>query len=201
VTGAVGPLNPTIPGYDFGSPSSAQSPISLEDLANLEQTLGWTGEDEQRLRKHIELFRSQAERMVDTWRAVIAAQPHLWQWFAGPDGKPDDTYKAAVKRRFVQWVVDVATRPHDQAWLNYQEEIGLRHTPEKKNKTDGRHTPAYVPLRYLLAFLPVVTNVQQFFDPAIADPEDRTALERSWTKAVHLHITLWSRPYTREGLF
>jgi hypothetical protein len=194
-------LNTTIPGYDFGSPATAQSPISLEDLANLEQTLGWTREDEQRLRKHTELFRQQAEHMVDAWRAVIAAQPHLARWFAGPDGKPDDTYKAAVKRRFVQWVVDVCTRPHDQAWLNYQEEIGLRHTPEKKNKADGRHTPAFVPLRYLLAFIPVVTNVQQFFDPAIADPGERAALERAWTKAVHLHITLWSRPYTREGLF
>jgi hypothetical protein len=201
VTGATGPLNTTIPGYDFGSPASAQSPISLEDLAHLEQTLGWTGEDEQHLRKHAELFRSQAERMVDAWRGVIAAQPHLSKLFAGPDGKPDDTYKAAVKRRFVQWVVDVATRPHDQAWLNYQEEIGLRHTPEKKSKTDGRHTPAFVPLRYLLAFIPVVTNVKQFFDPAIADPEERAALERAWTKAVHLHVTLWSRPYTREGLF
>jgi hypothetical protein len=201
MTGPDGPLNTTIPGYDFGSRAGAQSPISLEELANLEQTLGWTSEDEQRMRTHSELFRSQAERMVDSWRAVIAAQPHLSSWFFGPDGKPDDAYKAAVKRRFVQWVVDVATRPHDQTWLNYQEEIGLRHTPEKKNKTDGAHTPAYVPLRYLLAFIPVVTNMQQFFDPAIPDREERVALERSWTKAVHLHVTLWSRPYTHEGLF
>jgi hypothetical protein len=201
VNDATGSLNTTIPGYDFGSRASAESPVSLEELANLEQTLGWTSEDEQRLRKHGELFRSQAERMVDSWRAVIAAQPHLSSWFFGPDGKPDDAYKAAVKHRFVQWVVDVATRPHDQTFLNYQEEIGLRHTPEKKNKTDGAHAPAYVPLRYLLTFLPVVTNVQQVFDPAIPDREERVALERSWTKAVHLHVTLWSRPYTREGLF
>jgi hypothetical protein len=201
VTGAAEPLNTPVPGYDFGSLASAQSPISLEDLAHLEQTLGWTIEDEQRLRRHSELFRSQAQRMVDTWRAVIAAQPHLSRWFAGPDGKPDDAYKAAVKRRFVQWVVDVATRPHDQTWLNYQEEIGLRHTPDKKNKTDSSHAPPVVPLRYLLAFVPVVTNVQQFFNPAIADPEERAALEQAWTKAVHLHVTLWSRPYTRDGLF
>jgi Protoglobin len=201
MTGVSGPLNTPISGYDFGSPAGAQSPISLEALAHLEQTLGWTSEDEQQLRRHSELFRSQAERMVDTWRAVIAAQPHLSSLFAGADGRPDDAYKAAVKRRFVQWVVDVATRLHDRTWLNYQEEIGLRHTPEKKNKTDGAHTPAFVPLRYLLAFIPVVTNVQQFFDPAISDREERAALERAWTKAVHLHVTLWSRPYTREGLF
>jgi len=190
-----------IPGYGFGSAEAAQSPLSMEDLLHLEQTLGWTSEDEQRLRKHAELFRSQAEQMIDSWRAVIARQPHLSQWFAGPDGKPDEEYKAGVKRRFVQWVVDVATRPHDRAWLNYQEEIGLRHTPAKKNKADGGHTPSLVPLRYLLAFVPVVTDVRRFLEAAIADPAELTAVERAWTKAVHLHVTLWSRPYTREGLW
>jgi hypothetical protein len=190
-----------IPGYGFGSAEAAQSPLSMEDLLHLEQTLGWTSEDEQRLRKHAELFRSQAEQMIDSWRAVIARQPHLSQWFAGPDGKPDEEYKAGVKRRFVQWVVDVVTRPHDRAWLNYQEEIGLRHTPAKKNKADGGHTPSLVPLRYLLAFVPVVTDVRRFLEAAIADPAELTAVERAWTKAVHLHVTLWSRPYTREGLW
>ena len=190
-----------IPGYGFGSAEAAQSPLSMEDLLHLEQTLGWTSEDEQRLRKHAELFRSQAEQMIDSWRAVIARQPHLSQWFAGPDGKPDEEYKAGVKRRFVQWVVDVVTRPHDRAWLNYQEEIGLRHTPAKKNKADGGHTPSLVPLRYLLAFVPVVTDVRRFLEAAIADPAELTAVEQAWTKAVHLHVTLWSRPYTSEGLW
>jgi hypothetical protein len=190
-----------IPGYGFGSAEAAQSPLSMEDLLHVEQALGWTSEDEQRLRNHAELFRSQAEQMIESWRAVIARQPHLSQWFAGPDGKPDEEYKAGVKRRFVQWVVDVATRPHDRAWLNYQEEIGLRHTPAKKNKADGGHTPPLVPLRYLLAFVPVVTDVRRFLEAAIADPAELTAVEQAWTKAVHLHVTLWSRPYTREGLW
>ncbi len=125
-----------IPGYDFGSVKSAHSPVSAEELRQLEQTLGWTAGDEPLLRKHAALFEAQAEDMVDSWRAVIGSQSHLAQWFLAPDGKPDDEYKAAVKRRFVRWVIDVATRPHDRAWLDYQEEIGLRHTPEKKNKTD-----------------------------------------------------------------
>ena len=192
---------PNIPGYDFGSPDSAQSPLSMEELRQLEQTVGWTGEDAQILRKHVGLFQSQAEKMVDSWRAVIGAQPHLSHWFTGPDGKPDDEYKARVKARFVQWVIDVATRPHDQEWLNYQEEIGLRHTPEKKNKTDGRATPPVVPLRYLLGFIPVVADIHAFTEPVIADPIERTAVERAWMKAVHLHVALWSRPYTREGLW
>ena len=99
------------PGYDFGTRQSAESPLTDEDLRNLEQTIGWTNDDRNILLKHSALFQQQAEPMVDSWRSVIGAQPHLAHWFLGPDGKPDDDYKARVKRRFVQWVVDVATRP------------------------------------------------------------------------------------------
>jgi len=188
-------------GYDFGSTTTAVSPVSSEDLHNLEQTVGWTSDDELVLKKYADLFRAQAEPMVDSWRAVIGKQAHLSQWFVGPDGNPDDEYKARVKRRFVQWVIDAVTRPHDRAWLNYQEEIGLRHTPEKKNKTDARHTPPLVPLRYLLAFVPVVTEIRTFLEASVSDLQELAALERAWTKTVHLHITLWARPYTREGLW
>ena len=195
------PHKSSIAGYDFGSERSAKSPVSAEELRHLEKTLGWTGDDALLLRKHAALFESQAETMVDSWREIIGSQPHLAKWFFTPEGKPDDEYKVAVKRRFVQWVVDVATRPHDRVWLDYQEEIGLRHTPEKKNMTDNRHTPPWVPLRYLLTFVPVVTPVRQFFERAITDRAELEAIERAWIKAVHLHVTLWTRPYSRDGLW
>src|SRR5437899_1747916 len=82
--------------------------------------------------------------------ARIAAHPELARWLFDPSGTPDEAYKAAVKKRFVQWVRDTCMRPRDQAWLDYQEEIGLRHTPAKKNQTDSVHTPPVVPLRYLI---------------------------------------------------
>ncbi len=192
---------PVIPGYDYGTHMSAVSPVSEEDLRLLEQTVGWTESDAGLLRKHAGLIRGEAEHMVDSWRSVIGEQPHLAKWFFGPDGKPDDEYKARVKRRFVQWVIDVAVRRHDRDWLNYQEEIGLRHTPAKKNATDGSHTPAMVPLRYLLAFIPVVLPIRKFFASAIRDEEELKNLENAWAKAVLLHITLWSRPYAAEGLW
>jgi hypothetical protein len=201
MTGSSTPHDSEIAGYDFGSAQSAKSPVSAEELLQLEQTLGWTAHDAQLLRKHALLFEMQAEKMVDAWRAVIGAQPHLAKWFFAPNGEPDDEYKAAVKRRFVQWVIDVATRPHDQAWLDYQEEIGLRHTPDKKNKTDRRQTPPLVPLRYLLAFIPVVTPVRHFFESAVNDRAEVDAIERAWTKAIHLHVTLWTRPYSRDGFW
>jgi len=189
-----------IHGYDYGKRNVARSPVTLEELRQLEATVGWSEEGAQVLKRYGNIFHENAERMVDTWRAVIGSQPHLAKWFFAPDGNPDEAYKAAVKNRFVQWVRDVATRPHDQAWLDYQEEIGLRHIPAKKNKTDGAQTPNVVPLRYVLAFVPVVTISTRKFFAAVPDG-DREKLEDAWTKAVQLHVTLWSRAYTKEELW
>ncbi len=191
----------SIPGYDFGTAKSATAPVSEEDLRHLEEAAGWSAADARLMAKHADLFRRQAEPMVDSWRAVIGKQKHLAHWFTKPDGTPDDDYKASVKRRFVQWVVDVPTRPHDREWLNYQFEIGLRHTPAKKNKTDGAHTPPVVPFRYLMGFIPVVIPVKSFFRDAIQDDDELDNLQRAWTKAVLLHVTLWSRAYVDGELW
>ncbi len=191
-----------IAGYDYGTSRAARSPVTPDELRALEASVGWTQADAASLRAAAEVLCPQAEAMVDSWRAEIARQPHLVQWFFAPDGKPDDRYRAAVKRRFVQWVTDACTRPHDQAWLDYQEEIGLRHTPARKNRTDGTHTPNVVPLRYLLTFVaPVVLSVRRFLDGHEFSAAEIDGICQAWTKAVLLHVVLWSRPYVREGLW
>jgi hypothetical protein len=189
-----------IHGYDFGKRMVAPSPVTLQELREIEATVGWSDEDARALARHAAIFDSHAEEMVDTWRAVIGSQPHLAKWFFSPDGKPDEAYKAGVKKRFVQWVRDVVSRPHDQAWLDYQEEIGLRHTPAKKNKTEGTHTPDVVPMRYLLAFVPVVTMSTRKFFAGVPEGE-RQRLEDAWTKTVQLHVVLWARAYAKDALW
>lgn len=111
----------SIPGYDYGAPTSAISPVARIELTQLEETIGWTSADADVLSRHADLFRAKAEEMVDSWRAIIGSQPHLAHWFVKPDGMADEQYKASVKRRFVRWVIDVAVRPHDRDWLNYQQ--------------------------------------------------------------------------------
>ena len=81
MTGSSTPHDSEIAGHDFGSAHSAKSPVSAEELLQLEQTLGWTAHDAQLLRKHAPLFEAKAEEMVDSWRAIIGAQPHLAKWF------------------------------------------------------------------------------------------------------------------------
>jgi len=191
-----------IPGYTYGSTATSHSPVSIEELRKLEAAVGWTEDDAQWLRAAGAILIPQAESMVDSWRAVIGSQPHLLASFLDPEGIPDDQYKSAVKRRFVQWVSDVCLRPHDQAWLDYQEEIGLRHTPAKKNKTDHRHTPPVVPQRYLLGFSAIViTSVGQFLANGTSSRDDMDRTQQAWTRAVLLCITLWSRAYAADGLW
>ena len=192
----------TIPGYDSGTGRVSRSPVTLEELAQLKKAAGLNEEDHYYLSLAGEVLAGQAEDMVSAWRARIGANEHLAKWFQKPDGQPDDRYKAAVKPRFVQWVIDTCTRPYDQAWLDYQEEIGLRHTPEKKNATDHGSAPPLVPLRYVVAFTSVViTTAREFLGNQGHSPERIEHMHAAWTKAVLLSVALWSRPCTKGGLW
>jgi hypothetical protein len=182
--------------------NSAKSNWTLEELARLKTAAGLNEEDHYYLSLAGQVLADQADEMVNAWRARIGANEHLAHWFQKPDGQPDDRYKAAVKPRFVQWVIDTCTRPYDQAWLDYQEEIGLRHTPEKKNATDQAGAPPLVPLRYLVAFTSVIiTTTREFLGNQGHSPEQIEQMHAAWTKAVLLSVALWSRPFTKPGLW
>src|SRR4051794_21949025 len=80
------PQEGTIPGYDFGQPGVARSPITLDELREIEAAAGWTDDDARILQRHGDLFKRNAEQMVGDWRNVIASQPHLAKWFTTADG-------------------------------------------------------------------------------------------------------------------
>ncbi|MBV9269142.1 MAG: hypothetical protein JO061_23435 [Acidobacteriaceae bacterium] len=194
--------NVHIPGYDFGSKSLPPSPISLEELRALEQACGFDNNAREQLRKAAVVLAPHAEDLVDKWRSIIAQHAEMKQVFFGPDGQPDETYKAAVKKRFVQWVIDACEREHDQAWLDYQQEIGKRHTPAKKNQTDAAHTGDVVPLRYLIAFSAVVsTTIRPILDDAEYSTFEKAEIQDAWTKSMLLHLALWTQPYVAACLW
>lgn len=189
-----------IAGYTYGTRDVAESPVSLEELEQLKQTVALTDEDLRYLRMAGDLLDGQEHEVIDKWRGIIGSQPHLAHYFVAPDGEPDDTYKARVKERFARWVLDVCRRPLDRDWLNYQHEIGLRHTHLKKNQTDNAATPPQLPLRYLIAFSAVVNDtIKPFLANADNSVEEIEAMHRAWCKAVTLTVTLWSRPYLAES--
>ena len=189
-----------IPGYDYGAKEMPHSPVSIDELERLKQTATLTKEDEAALRRAGDILEDQTEEIINTWRNVIGKTPHLAYYFTDRTGKPDENYKERVKARFKQWVVDTCRRPYDQKWLDYQHEIGLRHTHLKKNATEHAATPPHIPFRYVMAFTAVINDtIEPFLAGKGNDPDEVERMHRAWRKAVVLHVTLWSRAYLAES--
>jgi hypothetical protein len=190
----------TIHGYTYGTEQVAKSPVSLEDLALLKAATMFTEEDERYLRMAGEVLADQIDEILDLWYGWVGSHPHLVYYFSGPDGQPDPRYLQAVRERFGQWILDTCNRPHDQAYLDYAHEIGLRHHRTKKNQTDGVQSVPHIPLRYLIAFIyPIGSTIKPFLARKGHSPEEVEKMHQAWFKAVVLQVALWSYPYAKEG--
>ncbi|MCC7107190.1 MAG: protogloblin ApPgb [Chloroflexi bacterium] len=187
-----------IPGYTYGTPAVAPSPVTLAELERLKRTAQLDAEDERYLRLAGEVLADQVDAVLDRWRGVTSSEQHLAVLSAGPDGQPNPVYAEASRPRFGRWILDSCLRPYDQAWLDYQQEIGLRHHPTRKNQTDGVESAPRVPLRYLIAFSAVIVNtVRPFLAAKGHSAEDVEAMHRAWCKSVMIQLALWSRPFAR----
>jgi len=193
-----------VPGYTYGTGEVARSPLSLEDLDLLERTVLFTEEDKEYLRMAGDVLEGQTDQILDLWYGFVGDNPHLLYYFSNVETEePDSEYLARVRERFGWWILDTCRRPYDQEWLDYQHEIALRHTRDKKNETDRAYdTPDYIPLRYLVAFIyPITATIKPFLANGGHDPKEVDKMHDAWFKSVVLQVTLWSQPYAKEGDF
>ena len=192
-----------IAGYEFGTRSVERSPLSLEDLDLLKETVLFGEEDEEHLRMAGDVLEDQVEDVLDVWYGFVGDHPHLVRYFSDAEGRPDTEYLGRVRGRFGQWILDTCRRPYDQEWLDYQQEIALRHTRDKKNQTDGAYeTPDHIGLRYMVAFIyPITATIKPFLAKKGHSAEDVDKMHQAWFKSVVLQVTLWSYPYVKNGDF
>jgi hypothetical protein len=185
-----------IPGYTYGTDDAATSPLTLADLGRLQEVAWLTPDDQQALREAAGILAGQAGEMVTAWRARLGDLPFMRAYSGHPDSTPNPDYGAATKPRFDRFIIDACTRPLDQDWLNYQHEIGLRHTRARKNLTDHADSLDHIPLRYLLAFTAVViTTARDYLAATGAPPGQVDRMHAAFTKSVLLHVTVWTRAY------
>jgi len=194
---------PAIPGYTLGTSNVARSPLSDEDFALLKQTVLLGEDDVRSLRLAGEVLDDQIEAVLDVWYGFVGSHPHLVYYFSGADGKPNMDYLGGVRRRFGQWIRDTCAANYDRAWLDYQYEIGLRHTSAKKGKTDGVASAAQsINLRYLIAFIvPITATIKPFLAKKGHSAAEVEAMYTAWFKSITLQITLWSEPYVAPSTF
>ncbi len=184
-------------GYTFGSNDVPPSPISMAELANLKISVGWTTEDHQYLQMAGEVLTGQTKELVEHWRSgIIAGIPHLARHSRTPEGEAIPAYLAKSNLRFQQWILDTCFRPYDQAWLNYQQEIAIRHTSIKKNHTDGVRSTPYVPLPDIIAFAMVMNQtVKPYLAAKGNTPDEVEKMHTAWCRSMQLQLALWTKPY------
>jgi protoglobin len=192
-----------IPGYDYGTDTVSKSPISMEEWEELKKSALFSEEDIVYLRLSEDVLADQVDDLLQIWRGVIFDHPHLRAYDENPKSHQVDTdYAQAVAKRFGQWVLDTARAKYDQAWLDYQYEIGLRHHRSKKNKTDNGHTLGHIRARDLVAFsAAIVVPMRAFLAKKGHSPEVVSRMYDAWWKSMILQATLWVQPYIREGDF
>jgi hypothetical protein len=186
-----------IPGYTYGNPSVAASSATLDDLQRLKLSTGFTEQDEHYLRMAGAVLEDQVERIVNHWRAnIIAGIPHLARHSRAIDGSPLPDYLARSNRRFQQWILDTCLRPYDQDWLNYQQEIALRHTSAKKNQVDQVVSTPHVPYSDILAFVVVLNDTMKSYLAAKGhQASDVERMHGAWCKSMHMQMALWAKHY------
>jgi hypothetical protein len=186
-----------IPAYAYGNAGVGAASVSLEDLERLKVTIGFTAEDERFLRLAGEVLADQTQRIVEHWRGeIIASIPHLARHSRTPEGDPLPQYLAQSGLRFQQWILDTCLRPYDQDWLNYQQEIALRHTSLKKNQADGVRSTTHVPFRDIVGFVAVLNDtIRPYLAKKGNAAREVEGMHRAWCKSLQLQIALWSRAY------
>jgi Protoglobin len=86
----------------------------------------------------------------------------------------------------------------DQVWLDYQQEIALRHTSLKKNQVDRVQSTPHVPLRDIIAFIPVMNETIKPYLTAKCHPAGEVEkMHRAWCKSLQLQIALWTGLYAK----
>jgi hypothetical protein len=190
-----------IDGYEYGSTKIARSPVSLEELDKLKTSVGFTADDQRYLALAGEVLPGQTKQIVEHWRShIIASIPNLARHSRSPEGEAIPAYLERSNLRFQQWILDTCLRPYDQDWINYQEEIALRHTSLKKNQTDNVRSTPYVPLRDIIAFVAVMNQtIKPYLAAKGHSAEDVDRMHSAWCKSLQLQISLWSRPYTQSA--
>lgn len=189
-----------IPGYTYGEDSLATSPVTPAQLDALLTTVLFSDADKAALARAGDVLEGQTEAVLDVWYGFVGSHPHLLAYFSTPDGTPIMDYLARVRARFAQWILDTCRQDYDQAWLDYQNEIALRHTEAKKNLTDSAASVPLIPLRYIVAFIaPISLTMKPFLAAKGHSAAEVGAMQDAWLKSVVLQITLWSQPYAGDS--
>src|SRR5215217_4956690 len=111
-----------IPGYTYGTTEVARSPVSLEELEQLKQTMHFADEDHEYLRLAGEVLSEQVDELFEYWMSLFG--PVFMSYFQGAGGVPDDPSLGAAQRRRHPEILSSCPAPNRQQAPNSPHNIG-----------------------------------------------------------------------------
>jgi len=188
-----------VPGYTFGQVSRA--PISEKDLQLMLDSVLWTKEDEDNRKVLGDIFKKHMKEILDAIVNYVGSREYLLYYFKDKSGTTTITeYVSNSVGRIAQWILDCCYRPLDQKFIDYQYEIGLRHTPLKKGKADNVQTVDLVHARYMVTFIfPFTAALKPFIQKEVEDFVLADKLYHTWFKLVTVCASIYIYPFVKEG--
>jgi len=182
-----------IAGYSYGTGAAAKFPISIDGLELLAKRVFLTDEDASYLPMAGEVISDRIGDELNVWYGFLGSHSHLVYCFTGTDGKIDNSYLTAVRKRFRQLILHTCNRPYDQDWLNFHHEIGLQHHRTKKNQTDSVQSVPTISHRYLVAFIhPIMATNKPFVAKKRHSEEEVEEIHAAWFKLPVMPVALSS---------
>jgi len=177
--------------------------MSEREFESLKKSVLFTDEDVRYLRMSRDVLEPNVNELLEVWYGFVGSNEHLVYYFSHPTTKePDREYLERVRIRFREWVLATADAEFDQAWLNHQLELGLRHHRLRKNRTDDVEAVSHIPMRYVIALhYPITTTLKPFLARGGHGAEDVQGMYEAWRKAVLMTAILWSQPYVEPADF
>lgn len=177
--------------------------MSEAEFALLKKSVLFTDDDVRYLRMSRGVLEPNVDELLDVWYGFVGSNAHLVYYFSHPTTKEaNKDYLDRVRVRFRDWVLTTADANFDQAWLNHQLELGLRHHRLKKNRTDDVEAVEHIPMRYVIALhYPITTTLKPFLARGGHSEQEVQGMYEAWRKAVLMTTILWSQPYVEPDEF
>jgi hypothetical protein len=152
--------------------------------------VGYTAEDEARVRATGEILLPQADAIAGAVYRHLLSHPETAVYFTLPDGRPDRAHLAERADSLKAWLKSVIEAPLDDRAASYAASVGRAHAQR------GGRSARRVKGRYMVvAICFCVSAFASMLEEAIPDRQELVATIVAWNKLLTIHLDLFLAAY------
>src|SRR5215207_8553532 len=173
-----------IAGYEFGARSVVRSPLGIEDLDLLKQTVLFGKEDEEYLRIAGGVLEDQVEDVLDVWYGFVGDHPHLIRYFSDAEGQDRKSTRLNSSHEWISYAVFCLKKKKNEGIPAYYPQFGVEQASALGFISPHPNLPAdSFMLNRFLGYSPDLAGRFFFFND--------TATTEIYTLSLHDALPIW----------